>query len=373
MKILTIGFEGSANKLGIGIVQHEFASPISLPSVDYSKDVTQAFPENVTIEELEAEETIEQDDENDTESVFVNEPVDVKVLSNVRVTYNPPAGEGFLPKDTAAHHRSHILPLLKKALFDANVSMSDINAVCYTKGPGMGAPLQGVAIVARTVAQIFNKPLVGVNHCVAHIEMGRVITKASNPVVLYVSGGNTQVIAYSEKNPGYNIEQEAKGGKNYIQLPYSVKGMDISFSGILSHIEQLVKNKKKPNNKNSSKPQAEVIEYSKQDLCFSLQETLFAMLVEITERAMAHVGSREVLLVGGVACNLRLQEMMGIMAQERNSQVYATDERFCIDNGIMIAHAGALAYANGSITPISQSYVTQRYRTDQVKVTWRKD
>ncbi|OMJ24869.1 putative tRNA N6-adenosine threonylcarbamoyltransferase [Smittium culicis] len=174
-------------------------------------------------------------------------------------------------------------------------------------------------------------------------------------------------------SPGYNIEQEAKGGKNYIQLPYSVKGMDISFSGILSHIEQLVKNKKKPSNKNSSKPQAEVVEYSKQDLCFSLQETLFAMLVEITERAMAHVGSREVLLVGGVACNLRLQEMMGIMAQERNSQVYATDERFCIDNGIMIAHAGALAYANGSITPISQSYVTQRYRTDQVKVTWRKD
>ncbi|OMJ24870.1 tRNA N6-adenosine threonylcarbamoyltransferase [Smittium culicis] len=134
MKLLTIGFEGSANKLGIGIVQHEFSSPISLPSVDYSKDDTQALPENITIEDLEAEESIEQDIENDSQTIFVNEPVDVKVLSNVRVTYNPPAGEGFLPKDTAAHHRSHILPLLKKALIDANVSMSDINAVCYTKG-----------------------------------------------------------------------------------------------------------------------------------------------------------------------------------------------------------------------------------------------
>jgi len=63
------------------------------------------------------------------------------------------------------------------------------------------------------------------------------------------------------------------------------------------------------------------------DLCFSLQEHIFSMLVEITERAMAHAGGKEVLIVGGVGCNKRLQEMMGIMAGERGGSIFATDER----------------------------------------------
>lgn len=176
--------------------------------------------------------------------------------------------------------------------------------------------------------------------------MGRLITGANNPTVLYVSGGNTQVISYENKryrifgetidmavgncldrfarclklsndpSPGYNIEQMAKNGKKYFELPYCVKGMDISFSGILSFIEsrapKLIKDKK----------------YTAEDLCFSLQETVFAMLVEITERAMAHCNSSEVLICGGVGCNKRLQEMMGQMCKERNAYMFATDERY---------------------------------------------
>ncbi|KAL4213326.1 glycoprotease family-domain-containing protein [Rhizopus microsporus] len=247
----------------------------------------------------------------------------------------------------------------------------------------MGAPLLSVALVARTLSLLWNKPLVGVNHCVGHIEMGIEVTKAKNPVVLYVSGGNTQVIAYSQQcyrifgetldiavgncldrfarilnlsndpSPGYNIEQYAKRGKKYIPLPYTVKGMDVSFSGILSHIEKIAK---------EELPKGEI---TPEDLCFSLQETVFAMLVEITERTMAHVESNEVLLVGGVGCNIRLQEMMGEMAKQRNGVVCATDDRFCIDNGIMIAHAGLLAYKTGFTTPLEESTVTQRFRTDQ--------
>ena len=63
----------------------------------------------------------------------------------------------------------------------------------------MGAPLVSVAVVARTVAQLWKKPMVAVNHCIGHIEMGRLVTGAVNPTVLYVSGGNTQVIAYLER------------------------------------------------------------------------------------------------------------------------------------------------------------------------------
>jgi len=262
----------------------------------------------------------------------------------------------------------------------------------------MGAPLQSVALVARTLSLMFNKPLIGVNHCVGHIEMGREITGAQNPVVLYVSGGNTQVIAYSRQcyrifgetldiavgncldrfarviglsndpSPGFNIEQEAKKGKRLLSLPYATKGMDISLSGILTATEAYTYDKKFRSSQSPSDGE-DII--TPADLCFSLQETVYAMLVEITERAMAHIGSKEVLIVGGVGCNERLQDMMGIMAKERGGQVFATDERFCIDNGIMIAQAGLLSYRMGYITPLAKTTCTQRFRTDEVEVAWR--
>mmetsp|Transcript_44320 Transcript_44320/g.70882 ORF Transcript_44320/g.70882 Transcript_44320/m.70882 type:complete len:257 (-) Transcript_44320:874-1644(-) len=256
----------------------------------------------------------------------------------------------------------------------------------------MGAPLNSCAMCARTLSVLWGKPLVGVNHCVGHIEMGRALTGARNPVVLYVSGGNTQVIAYSAKryrifgetidvavgncldrfareinlsndpSPGYNIEQCAKDGKVLLELPYTVKGMDVSFSGILSQVSKLAKTKLASG------------EVTKADLCFSLQETIFAMLVEITERALAHVRAEEVLIVGGVGCNKRLQDMMQKMVKERpNCKVYDMDFRYCIDNGAMIAQAGILQYMAGNSTPLDKTECTQRFRTDQVETVWRDD
>uniref|UniRef100_A0A1A9UGD2 N(6)-L-threonylcarbamoyladenine synthase n=1 Tax=Glossina austeni TaxID=7395 RepID=A0A1A9UGD2_GLOAU len=124
---------------------------------------------------------------------------DGQVLANVRKTYITPPGEGFLPKETARHHREQILSLIKSALKEANLNSSDLDVICYTKGPGMAPPLLVGATVARTLSLLRSKPLIGVNHCIGHIEMGRLITGAHNPIVLYVSGGNTQVIAYSNK------------------------------------------------------------------------------------------------------------------------------------------------------------------------------
>lgn len=258
--------------------------------------------------------------------------------------------------------------------------------------------------------------------------MGRTITGAQNPVVLYVSGGNTQVIAYSaqryrifgetldiavgncldrfarviglsnDPSPGQNIEFEARRGKRFLSLPYTTKGMDLALGGILAAAEAYTRDKRfrpnRPREQDSEvgslangttfsadgrhvnqKPalverdetsvgpgEEDVI--TPADLCFTLQETVFAMLVEITERAMAHVGSKEVLVVGGVGSNARLQEMMGTMASERGGSVFATDERFCIDNGIMIAHAGLLARRMGQETVLEKSTTTQRFRTD---------
>ncbi|KAH8120410.1 O-sialoglycoprotein endopeptidase [Phellopilus nigrolimitatus] len=344
---IALGLEGSANKLGAGIIKHS--------------------PDGTT-----------------------------KVLSNVRHTYITPPGEGFQPRDTAQHHRDWALKVIRDAQQKAGIQLDDLDCICFTKGPGMGAPLQSVALVARTLSLLYDKPLVGVNHCVGHIEMGREITGAQNPVVLYVSGGNTQVIAYSQQryrifgetldiavgncldrfarvinlsndpSPGYNIEKEAKKGKRFLPLPYSTKGMDVSLSGILTSTEALTFDKGF-----RAVETGEESTFTPADLCFSLQETVFAMLVEITERAMAHIGSKEVLIVGGVGCNERLQEMMGIMAKERGGQVFATDERFCIDNGIMIAQAGLLSHRMGFKTPLSKTTCTQRFRTDEVYISWR--
>ena len=296
---------------------------------------------------------------------------------------------GFLPRETAQHHQAHVLDLVEQALKEAGVAASELDCVCFTKGPGIGAPLASVAVVARTLAQLWQKPLIGVNHCIAHIEMGRVITGAKDPTVLYASGGNTQVIAFSggryrifgetidiavgncldrfarilnlsnDPSPGYNIEQLAKEGSKLAPLPYVVKGMDVSFSGILSTLES------------KAKGWLASGEYTAADLCFSLQEIVFAMLVETTERAMANTGSQEVLVVGGVGCNLRLQQMMQIMATEREATAYATDDRFCVDNGAMIAHAGGLMFASGVRMDWEETAITQRFRTDELEVTWR--
>jgi len=149
-----IGIEGSANKVGVGVLRYD--------------------PQTKTYQ----------------------------TLSNPRKTYVPPTGQGFLPKETAWHHQNHIVLLVRAALAEAypNESnpSSEISAICFTKGPGMGGPLRSCAIAARTLSKMWNIPLVGVNHCVGHIEMGRVATGAYDPVVLYVSGGNTQVIAFSD-------------------------------------------------------------------------------------------------------------------------------------------------------------------------------
>ncbi|XP_063588882.1 tRNA N6-adenosine threonylcarbamoyltransferase-like [Penaeus indicus] len=133
----------------------------------------------------------------------------------------------------------------------------------------------------------------------------------------------------------------------------------VSFSGILSYLEERADKLLKTG------------QYSKADLCFSLQETVFAMLVETTERAMAHCGSQEVLICGGVGCNERLQEMMGKMCEERGAKLFATNESFCIDNGAMIAQAGYCMFQSGITSTLDDTWVTQRFRTDDVPVAWR--
>lgn len=343
-----------------------------------------------------------------------------QTLSNPRKTYVSPKGCGFLPKETAWHHQAHVVALIRAALneaFPQDENTSDdtqqhkpeeyLSAIAFTLGPGMGGPLKSCAMAARSLSLLWNIPLIAVNHCIAHIEMGRVATQASDPVVLYVSGGNTQVIAYSDgryrifgetidiavgncldrfarvvglsndPSPGYNIELEARKHTEdkplkFVELPYVVKGMDVSFSGLLTFIEELTR-KKNLFVKDGEEKQNEN-QYTVADLCYSLQETIFAMLIEITERTMAHCGQNSVLIVGGVGCNKRLQGMMADMVVDRGGTLCAMDHRYCIDNGAMIAQAGMFGLQFGSkdmVVKMEDTECTQRFRTDQVEVVWR--
>jgi universal protein Kae1 len=307
---------------------------------------------------------------------------DGKILSNASHGYSPELGKGMVPWEAAAHHSECASQVVGKAVEDAGIKMDDVDLIAYARGPGLPPCLRIGAAVARTLALKLKKPLIDVNHPIAHIEIGKLTTGARDPVVLYVSGGNTQVLALVEKRyrvfgetldipignaldqfareaglgfpGGPKVEEAAKGG-HYLELPYSVKGMDLSFAGIASEAARQLKTGKKL-----------------ADLAFSLQETAFAMLVEVTERALAHVGKSEVLVVGGVAANKRFAEMLDTMCNERGAKAFTVPMEYAGDNPAMIAWTGLLEYKpalyNKEIALAKA--IDQRWRADEVEVTW---
>ena len=303
------------------------------------------------------------------------------VLANEIKMYKPEQG-GIHPREAANHHAEHVVPMIAKAVQTAGIHLKDVALVTFSQGPGLGPCLRTVATAARALSIRLNVPIVGVNHCIAHLEIGRIKTPARDPVLLYASGGNTQVIAFAngryrifgetldigignmldklgrEIGLGYyagpKIEKEAKEGKKLLDIPYSVKGMDMAFSGILTAAVAF-------------REKGE----SLQDICYSVQETSFAMLTEVTERAMAHVEKSEVLLGGGVVQNKRLQEMVQRMATDRGAQMFVPDRTLCMDNGAMIAWTGLVMHQAGVRMRIEDTIINQRFRTDEVEVTWR--
>jgi universal protein Kae1 len=312
---------------------------------------------------------------------------DGEILANVISAYIAPEG-GIHPREAARHHAEVASRILEKTFEKSGIKPQDLSIIAFAQGPGLGPCLRTGATIARALATYLDIPLVGVNHCVAHIEIGKLKTVARDPVMLYVSGGNTIVSAFDsgkyrvfgetldialgncldvfareaglrqrEGQPfGALVEHFATKGKNMISLPYAVKGMDISYSGLLTASVNLLK---------SGKAKFE-------DLCFSFQETAFSMVTEVTERALAHTEKKEVLLTGGVAANKRLQSMIKIIAEEHDARFCVVPSEFAIDNGAMIAWTGVLAYTHSIVTPVDESFVKLRWRLDEVEVPWVK-
>ncbi len=304
-----------------------------------------------------------------------------EILANATDMLHPAKG-GIHPREAAEHHADLFPSLVEGALAEAGLEARDLDVIAFSQGPGLGPCLRTAATTARAISAVSRVPLVGVNHCVAHLEVGRVLTDAVDPLLLYASGGNTQVIAYAAHRyrvfgetldiglgnmldkfalevgltfpGGPKVEELARRGSQFFDLPYSVKGMDLAFSGVLTAAL-------------AHRAQGAPLP----DLCYSIQETCFAMLCETTERAIAHARKDEVVVGGGVVQNKRLQAMVQTMCDERGAALFVPPRPLLPDNGAMIAVAGALEFAASGPIALGETGVRQRYRTDQVQVTWR--
>jgi len=305
-----------------------------------------------------------------------------RVLGLASDMYRPPKG-GIHPREAANHHVDLLPELVSRALEAARVRPQEIEGVAFAQGPGLGPCLRAGATVARMLSLVWHRPLVPVNHCVAHVEIARILSGLDDPLLLYASGGNTQVIAYARGRyrvlgetldigignfldklwielggtfpGGPALELEARTGSGeLVPLPYSVHGMDVAFSGLLTAtLAHHAKGVARP------------------DLAYSVEVTAYAMLTEITERALAHRRREAVVLGGGVACNERLRSMVRTMVESRGGTMFAPPRSLCVDNGAMIAWTGLLALHAGVSAPVEASAVQPRQRTDLVATPWR--
>ena len=307
---------------------------------------------------------------------------DGRILSNTKSVYVPPEGSGIHPFEASQSHLAAAPKVITDALETSGVTMGDLSAIAYAMGPGLGPCLRVGGVVARTLASSLGVPLVPVNHAVGHIELGCLLTGSKDPVVLLVSGGHTMILAYSARrwrvlgesldltlgqlldqfgrhkgfaSPcGRAIEEAAARSSRYLRLPYTVKGNDVSFSGLLTASKVLLDSGN-----------------SFSDVSYSVQETAFAMVTEVTERALAFTGKSEVMIVGGVAANRRLSGMMSDMAARHAAAVTMTPLEYSGDCGAQIAWTGWLAHSCGIEVPVAESKVLQSWRLDRVDIPWR--
>ena len=295
--------------------------------------------------------------------------------------YAPEAG-GIHPREAAEHMAEHLPAVIEQLIGELPADGEPpVDAVAFSRGPGLGPCLRIAGTSARALAQRFDVPLVGVNHMLAHLEIGRHRSGFSEPICLNASGANAHLLAYRGgryqvlgetmdtgvgnaidkftrhigwSHPGGPKVEAAAADGEYHPLPYVVKGMDFSFSGISSAAEAAVDD-----------------DVPVPDVCRGLQETIFAMLAEVAERALSLTGADELVLGGGVGQNDRLTEMLGAMCDRRGASFFAPEARFLRDNAGMIAVLGAKMYAAGDTLTIEDSAIDPGYRPDQVPVTWR--
>jgi len=304
-----------------------------------------------------------------------------RIVTNVNSTYRPPVGVGIHPRKASEHLATVADEIVKTALTTRDGSSIEPDVIAYAAGPGLGPCLRIGATVGRALSSFLKKPLVPVHHGVAHLDIAMSMAKSLNPLAVLVSGGHTSILVhvgrrwrvYGEtqditlgnlldmfareaKLPspgGLSVGREAMKGQSLIKLPYTVKGNDVAYSGLLTAAAS------------SLRRQGNLA-----DVCFSLQETAFSMLSEAVERSLVQTRRSEVLLAGGVAASPRLRQMICLVAEDHGASFHPVPIEYSGDCGAQIACSGRLAFESGVTVKTSDSFVTPRWRLDEVDVPW---
>jgi N6-L-threonylcarbamoyladenine synthase len=302
-----------------------------------------------------------------------------RILSDVRKIYRPPEGEGIHPREASRHHAENSPQVLSECLEKAGVKITELDLVSYAAGPGLGPCLRIGAVVARSLSSYYDIPVYPVNHALGHIELGKMLTGARDPLVLLVSGGHTMILAFLGKkwrvfgetlditlgqlldqigrhagfaSPcGTKIEELASQSSNYEPLPYVVKGNDVSFSGLLSATKR-------------------IIPKGLETACFSLQETAFSMIGEAVERALSFTGKKEFLVVGGVAANKRLSEILQSICKRHDCKFFVSPKEYSGDCGSQISWVGLLESSKKAGAKLENTFVRQSWRLDTVEIPY---
>ena len=305
-----------------------------------------------------------------------------RILSDVKNIYVPLKGHGIHPREAAQHHAVVAADVIRDAFRNAIVTPQDLDGVAVALGPGLGPTLRVGATLARAIASKLRIPLVPIHHAIGHIEIGALTAGSSDPLVVLLSGGHTTIAAFANRRwriygeteditlgnlldmfgraaglaspGGPHIEKLASAGSNFIDLPYTVKGNDVSYSGLLTAAIKLLRSDK-----------------TVEDICYSLQEVSFSMLAEAVERSLAHTEKEELLVVGGVAANTLLRNKLEMVASEHSASFKAVDPKFAGDCGAQIAWTGSLAFKSNLSIELERSHVKPRWRLDEVDVPWR--
>ncbi|VVC02244.1 tRNA N6-adenosine threonylcarbamoyltransferase [uncultured archaeon] len=310
-----------------------------------------------------------------------------KILANVRHMYRSPQGEGMIPRKAADHHAEKFAPALKEALSTAGVTLKEVDLYSFSRGPGIGQCLRVSCSGAKFLASKYRKPILGINHCHAHLQVAKGLLGMKDPLYVYVSGANTQLITENKKGSraaghgisprfsvlgetldmglgnlfdvfareaafpfphGSEVAKLAEKG-SYFPLPYTVKGMNFAFAGLLTSALRATG------------------KHRTEDICRSLTETAFAEICEASERALCLTKKKEVTVCGGVAQNRRFCEMLSLMCEEQGARFGVVAPEYNADNGAMIAYAALHEYKKGKRESLSSLKPDGYWRIDEVE------
>ncbi len=306
-------------------------------------------------------------------SIVRNGRDDIATIINSQIDVHTKYG-GVVPEVASRLHLENITMCINECLVKANMKIDDVDAIACTYAPGLlGSLLVGVE-AAKVLSYVFNKPLIGVNHMMGHICANNIGNDLPYPLLaLIVSGGHTDLISMNSEDDfkylgqtlddaigeaydkvarildlpypgGPNVEKYASMGNNTYKMPTILNddSYNFSFSGIKSHVNNLVHNEKQRGN-----------EVNKYDIACSFQTTVTNLLVSKVKKALIDGNFKTFIMSGGVASNNYIRTALREMCDSINVKMYVPDKIYCTDNATMIGAAAYILYKNNKFSDLS--------------------